>query len=240
MVLNINLLLQAQVILNHFFFVQRWLFDAQIVHDEEIACLWLIDTDSIDVIEVRTLAMDHVAKMVVLIKYVITRVHKYLNLIGNSYFQSYQKDLFLLIEDHYNVFELEPVIFVVLQWNSIELIIGSWLIIVRPNTSLPSPKNFQYFHLFFEEFWIVSSVTSEQVLILWIVIIGWYILCIILFFLSYNLEKLFLDFLRVKHFCHLVVWSILLFLFIMGSSNCIRGDKRPYDCNYTWTYATLG
>ena len=69
--------------------------------------------------------MDHVAKMVVLIKYVITRVHKYLNLIGNSYFQSYQKDLFLLIEDHYNVFELEPVIFVVLQWNSIELIIGS-------------------------------------------------------------------------------------------------------------------
>jgi hypothetical protein len=69
--------------------------------------------------------MDNVAKMIVLIKYVVTRVHKYLDLVGDSHFQSYQKDLFLLVEDHYHVLELEPVIFMVLQWNSIELILGS-------------------------------------------------------------------------------------------------------------------
>ena len=184
--------------------------------------------------------MDHVAKMIVLVKYVITRVHEYLDLVGNSHFQSYQENLFLLIEDHHNVLELEPVIFVVLQGNSVELIISSRLIIVCPNTSLPSPKNFQHFHLFFEEVRIAVRIGSEQVLILGVVVIGGLILRIILFFLSYNLEELFLDFLRVKHFRHLVVWSVLLFLVIMGASHRIRGDKRPYDCNYTWAHAALG
>jgi hypothetical protein len=87
---------------------------------------------------------------------------------------------------------------------------------------------------------IIGGVASEQVLILRIVSIGGFILSIVLFFLSYNLEKLFLDFWRVKHFCHLVVWFIVLFLVIMGSSHRIGGDKSPYDCNNTWTYATLG
>lgn len=85
--------------------------------------------------------MNDVAIMIALVKYVVTRVHKHLDFIGNPYFQSYEEDLFLLVEDHYDVFEFEAIIFVVLQRNPIELILGSRLIIMRPNASLPSPKN---------------------------------------------------------------------------------------------------
>lgn len=96
-VLYINLLLQAEVVLDHFFLVKRWLLDAKVVHDEEITCLWFIDTDSIDVIKVGNLTMDDVSKMIALIKYVITRVYKHLNFVSDSYFQGYQENLFLLV-----------------------------------------------------------------------------------------------------------------------------------------------
>lgn len=86
MVLDINFLLQAQVVLNHFFFVKGWLLHAQVVHDKEVPCLRFVYADSIDVIEIRALTMDDIAKMIVMVKNVITRVDKYLNLISYSNF----------------------------------------------------------------------------------------------------------------------------------------------------------
>lgn len=52
MILNINLLLQAKVILDHFFLVKGWLLDAEVVHDEEITGLRFIDTDSVNVVKI--------------------------------------------------------------------------------------------------------------------------------------------------------------------------------------------
>ena len=240
-VLDINLLLQAHVVLNQFFFVEWRLLNAQVVHNKEVSCIRFVYTDVIDVVKVRALAVDDIPKMIVLVKYVIARVNKYLELIGDSHFQRYQENLLLLVKDHYCILEFEPTIFGVLQRYSVEPVIGSRLIVVCPNASL-LPKNLHNFYLFFQEVRVVAEVFSEYLLALLVKCsVGCFILTTLINFL-HSFFEIFLHVRVVEHFSQIVIGFIIIvfFTFIRLLSHCIGCNKRPNYCDDAWTYATLG
>lgn len=77
MVFYIDLLLQTNVVLNQLLFIKRRLFDAEVVHNEEVACIRLVNTNIVDVVKVWTLTVDDIAEMIILVEDVIARVDEY-------------------------------------------------------------------------------------------------------------------------------------------------------------------
>lgn len=99
--------------------------------------------------------MDYVSKVVTVIKDVLAGVHKHFELVCHSDLESYEEDLLLLVKDHNNVFELETAVFGVFEWNSVEFVLCSALVVVGPDASL----SLQYvpdFDLFLQEVPVVT------------------------------------------------------------------------------------
>ena len=115
LVFQFELLRQFVIDIDHFFLVDGLLLLVQVVHDEEVLSFALVEVNTIDVIEVRHGAIDDIPVVVTALKYVLTWIDEYLELISNSDFQSYQEYAPLLVKNHGHVFEFQVFVFVFLK-----------------------------------------------------------------------------------------------------------------------------
>lgn len=128
-----------------------------------------------------------------------------------------------------------------LQRHSVELIIGTRLIVVGPNASL-LPKNFHNFYLLFQKVRVIAEIFTKYLLAFLVkCCVGSFILPTLIYFL-HSLLEIFLHVRVIEHLSQIVVWFIIIvfFSFIRLRSHGVGSNEGPYYCDYAWTYATLG
>jgi len=184
------------------------------------------DIDAIDLVKIWLTVINHVTKVIRVTKDVLTWIYKHFHLIGNQYLQSNQKYVFLLIQDHGYISELEALIFVSLKRNSIKLILCSCLIVVGPNL-IVSLKDLDHLLLSFQQIVIVWAGSENifgkllvKTLDLWTSLTALPLLDIILL-INYSYASLKSD-LVVKQLCDFVIWYHFITILITTSS--IWGD----------------
>ena len=136
LVLDLESLCKLLVYVDEFSLVNRLLL-VKVVHDEEIFSLVRRNIDAVNLVEIWLTVIDHISEMISVTEDVLTWVHKHFHLVCNQNLQGNQKDVFLLIEDHCHISELETFVFVTLKWNSIKLILGTCLVVMGPNLVIP-------------------------------------------------------------------------------------------------------
>lgn len=107
LVLNFQLLGQLEVDIYHLLLVDRLLLHIQVVHDEEVLSTRWLQVDPVYLLIGRQTVVNDVSIVVVVAKYVLGRIDKHLELASNPHLQSNQEDVFLLVKDHADVFELQ-------------------------------------------------------------------------------------------------------------------------------------
>lgn len=158
-VLNFKLLRELQINFNHFFLVDRLLFDIEIVHDEEVLGTTGFEIDSVDLLVRRLTVMNDISIMVFVVKYVLAWIHEHFQLTCDPHFERDQKDVLLLVQDHTNVFELQPLEHTSLKNDLVKLVACACLVIVSPHLFLL--KDLYHLDLFLHELLIVIALSKD-------------------------------------------------------------------------------
>lgn len=86
--------------------------------------------------------MNDVAVVVACIEDIVVRVDENFGFAGNPDLQCNQKQSLLLVKNHANILELQALKLALLQWNLIQLVLGTRLVVVHPDTALLENINY--------------------------------------------------------------------------------------------------
>lgn len=155
LILNLQSLGKLLVDIDELPLIDTFLF-VEVVHDEEVLGLMRRDVDTVDLIEVRLTVVDHISEVVSVTEDVLTWVHEYLHLVGNKHLQRDEEYILLLVKNHGDVSKLQPLVLVFLERHSIQLVLGSRLVVVGPYLLVPL-KDLYHLLLPFEKVLVIRT-----------------------------------------------------------------------------------
>ena len=217
----------------------------KVVDDEEVLRVAFVQIDVVVyLIEIRACWTDNISVVVKLIKHIVTWIYKHLHLSCNFELKTNKVDILLLEKDHDDIWELPALEHMLLQYDSIQLILCPRLIVMDPQVH-PAQNVIHLLLLLCKPNVLVGGrenvigfLNVNRCILLEILLqikLSW-IACIIID----HLQDIVPGQLVIQKFSHFIIWfridKLVVFVFWASGVWC---DQTPNYRDDTWAHTTF-
>ena len=123
---------QRVMFLHILFLAVSELTTLEIVHDVEVLCGFVLEVKFVNGLVVGLRVENDVAPVIVVSEYILCRIDEHFDLISHFDFETNQRHIELVVENHADFLEFESFKLLVLEWHPIQFVLNAGQIVKLP------------------------------------------------------------------------------------------------------------